>query len=106
DILQRAEFLLHLLVIPSSLDQRFQHTTNNPNSPCAHVVPQLGDREAICGTAGAVESLPGDVVLHHDARIQRGKVELVEPLVNADKRDSSASPAKSLSRIAKCPRSR
>src|SRR5213594_5172245 len=46
-VLERPRFLLHLLVIPPSLDQRFQHATDNPDAPRAEMVPQLGNGESI-----------------------------------------------------------
>src|SRR5436309_15101701 len=36
DTLERTRFLLHLLVIPPSLDQRLQHTSDNPDASPAH----------------------------------------------------------------------
>src|SRR5437773_5955449 len=48
------------------------------------MVPQLGYGEPIGGATSAIECLGGDVVLHHDARIQGGKVEFVEALVHSD----------------------
>src|SRR2546428_8985882 len=69
-VLERTRFFLHLLVIPPSLDQRFQHTTDDPDSSRAEMVPQLGNGEAVGRAARTVECLRGDIVLHHDARIQ------------------------------------
>src|SRR6266704_320975 len=37
-VLERPRFLLHLLVIPPSLDQRFQHATDNPDASRAKMV--------------------------------------------------------------------
>src|SRR5256885_6742826 len=84
NILKGTRLFLHLLVIPPSLDQRLQHTAHDPDPSSAEMVPQLGDGETIRGATGAVERLGGDVVLHHDARIQGGKVEFVEALVHSD----------------------
>src|SRR5438445_3029676 len=47
DILERARLLLHLLVIPPSLDQRLQHTTDDPDTSRAEMVSQLGNGEAV-----------------------------------------------------------
>src|SRR3989442_197877 len=77
-LLERSRFFLHFLVVPPSLDERFQDATHYPDAPCAKMVPQLGNGEAVGRAARTVERLRGDVVLHHDARIQGGKIELVE----------------------------
>src|SRR2546426_4632794 len=46
-VLERPRFLLHLLVVPPSLNQRFQHATDDPDAPRAEMVPQLGNGESI-----------------------------------------------------------
>src|SRR5205823_14144650 len=66
---ERTWFLLHVLVLPSSLDERFQYAANDSHPSRAEMVPQLGDGEAIRGATGEVERLRRDVVPHHDARI-------------------------------------
>src|SRR2546430_16547943 len=55
DILERTRFFLHLLVVPPSLDQRLQHSTDDSDAPRAQMVPQLGDGKAIERAARAVE---------------------------------------------------
>src|SRR5207237_10365433 len=80
----RTWFPFHFLVISSPLDQRLQHAANDSHPSRAKVVPQLRDRQAVRGAAGAVERLRGDVVFHHDARIQGGEVEFVEAFVDPD----------------------
>src|SRR5438034_1910440 len=98
-ILERSRFFLHLLLIPSSLDQRLQHAADDPDAAGAEMVPQLRDRQAIRRATGAVERLRGDVVLHHDARIEGGEVELVEAFVHPDLRLEGESAAISAQEI-------
>src|SRR5438309_10644952 len=48
------------------------------------MVPQLWNGHAIRAATGTVERLRGDVVLHHDARIQGREIEFVEAFVHPD----------------------
>src|SRR3989442_1634756 len=96
DILERARLLLHLLVIPPSLDQRLQHTTDDPDTSLAEMVSQLGNGEAVGRAARTVERLRPDVVLHHDARLKGRKIKFVEAFVHAHfwfEREAAAVPA-------------
>src|SRR5207245_5992451 len=75
-------FFLRLLLVPPPFNQRLQHAADDPDAPCAQMISQLGNGESIELAARTVERLRGDVVLHHDARIQGGKIELVEAFVH------------------------
>src|SRR2546427_1722598 len=102
DILERTRFFLHLLVVPPPFNQRLQHAADDPDAPCAQMVSQLGNRESIELTARTVERLRGDVVLHHDARIQGGEIELVEAFVHPHlrfEREAATVPAEEILRV-------
>src|SRR5437879_5078827 len=86
NILEWTRFFLHLLVIPPSLDERLQHAADDSDPSRAKMVSQLGNWEAVGRAAGTVECLRGDVVLHHDARIQGREIEFVETFVYPDLR--------------------
>src|SRR5438093_12683461 len=51
-VLDRPRFLLHLLVVPPSLDHRLQPPTDDPDPPLDEMGPQRGQLESIALAAG------------------------------------------------------